>query len=696
MNLNPSARSARACALVSVLGGSLVLVGWIADIVWLKSVIPGYIAMNPLTAICFILAGASLLLSGAEKTPRPRPAAWGVATLVATIGGLRFAADVFHINLPIDRYLFAESLGANRMAPNTGLCFLLIGLALLLLDATVRRGFWPAQALALVVTTISLVSLVGYSYGAESLYHIAYIPMALHTAAMFNILSLGILAARPDRGLYTVLTHPGPGGVMMRRLLPAVIILPCFVGWLRLLGQHLEYYDTEFGAAIMVATTIMVFSIAMFSIAAALNRTDLKRRQAEQATQQLNEELEARVQSRTEELEKRDCQLRQAQKMEAIGTLAGGVAHEFNNLLQAIQGFTRYAMESLQPGSDPHTDLLQVLEASDRAVALTRQLLGFSRREVLQMTDVEPNTLVRSLAKMLSPLIGEHIKISLELDPQVGFVHADASHLQQLLMNLCVNARDAMPEGGQLTIRTENAVLTRAYCVLHQDVEPGRYLMLAVSDTGSGIPAEIKDHIFDPFFTTKGVGKGTGLGLAMVYGMVRQHQGAIRVYSELGAGTTFRIYLPTTDHAAPAALAAISAPARIVRGGTETVLVAEDDPTVRQLAVRVLERAGYRALTAVDGEDAVRLFREHGSDISCALLDVVMPRLGGHEAFQRIKAIDPDMKAIFCSGYDPSMAQVGFVMDDDARLIQKPFVPEVLLTALREVLDGTPCQLTTH
>jgi signal transduction histidine kinase/CheY-like chemotaxis protein len=696
MILNRSTRSAQACALVAVLAGSLVLVGWFADIVWLKSVVPGFIAMNPLTAICFILLGVCLYTSSSEETSRPRPAAWGAATLVAAIGGLRLAADVFHLNLPIDRYLFAETLGTNRMAPNTGLCFLLTGLALLLLDVTIRRRFWPAQALALVVTTISLISLLGYSYGAESLYHIAYIPMALHTAAVFNILSLGILAARPQRGLHAVLMHPGPGGVMMRRLLPAVVLIPCFLGWLRLVGQHLAFYDTEFGAAIMVATTIMVFSIAMFSIAAALNRADLKRCDAELAMQQLNEELEARVQSRTEELEKRDRQLHQAQKMEAIGTLAGGVSHEFNNLLQAIQGFTRYAMEGVEHGSDAHSDLLQVLEASDRAVVLTRQLLGFSRREVLQKTDIEPNTLVRSLAKMLTPLIGEHITMNLELDPQVGFVHADASHLQQLLMNLCVNARDAMPKGGQLTIRTENAVLTPAYCELHEDVEPGRYLMLAVSDTGSGIPAEIKDHIFDPFFTTKGVGKGTGLGLAMVYGMVRQHQGAIRVYSEPGAGTTFRIYLPTTDHAAPAAMAAITAPSRIVRGGTETILVAEDDPTVRQLAVRVLERAGYHAIIAVDGEDAVRLFREHASKISCALLDVVMPRLGGREAFQRIKALDPEMKAIYCSGYDPSMAQVGFVMDDDARLIQKPFVPEALLTALREILDGTPCQLTTH
>jgi signal transduction histidine kinase/CheY-like chemotaxis protein len=696
MNLNRSPQFARACAALVVLAGGAVLFGWMADVVWLKSVIPGYIAMNPLTAICFVLTGAALYLSCGEAPGSRNATALAAAALVASIGGLRLSADVFNIDLPIDRRLFTDSLGTNRMAPNTGLCFLLIGFSLLLLDVTTRRRYWPAQAMALVVTTISLMSLVGYAYGAESLYHIAYIPMALHTAAVFNITSLGILASRTDRGLITVLMDRGPGGVMLRRLLPAVVIIPYLLGWIRLLGQHLDYYDTEFGAAIMVATTIMVFSIAMFPLAAALNRVDLNRRDAERATQQLNEDLEARVQHRTEELEKRDRQLRQAQKMEAIGTLAGGVAHEFNNLLQAIQGFTRYAMEGLKPGCDAHTDLLQVLEASDRAVALTRQLLGFSRREVLQKTDVEPNSLVRSLAKMLSPLIGEHIKIELELDPQVGFVHADASHLQQLLMNLCVNARDAMPEGGQLTVRTENAVLTPAYCELHQDVEPGRYLMLAVSDTGSGIPAEIKDHIFDPFFTTKGIGKGTGLGLAMVYGMVRQHQGAIRVYSELGAGTTFRIYLPTTDHAAPAAMAATSAPARIVRGGTETVLVAEDDPTVRQLAVRVLERAGYRALTAVDGEDAVRLFREHSSEISCALLDVVMPRLGGREAFQHIKALDPAMKAIFCSGYDPSMAQVGFVMDDDARLIQKPFVPEALLTALREVLDGKPCQLTTH
>ena len=214
--------------------------------------------------------------------------------------------------------------------------------------------------------------------------------------------------------------------------------------------------------------------------------------------------------------------------------------------------------------------------------------------------------------------------------------------------------------------------------------------MFVVADTGSGMSADVRDHIFDPFFTTKGVGKGTGLGLAMVYGMVRQHGGAIRVYSELGVGTTFRVYLPTTDHATPAPAAA---PAREVRGGHETILIAEDDPLVRRLAVLVLQRAGYQTIIAVDGEEAVRLFQQHANEISLALLDVVMPRMGGREAFQRIKELDPAMKVVFCSGYDPSMAQVGFVFNDEARLVQKPFVPETLLSTLRDVLDEAPCPI---
>ena len=387
-----------------------------------------------------------------------------------------------------------------------------------------------------------------------------------------------------------------------------------------------------------------------------------------------------------------DQQLRHAQKMEAVGTLAGGVAHEFNNLLQAIQGYTRYAMEGLDAEDERQKDLQQVINASDRATTLTRQLLGFSRREVLQMADIEPNSLIRSLVKMIQPLIGAHIKIEISLDEKVGTIYADAGHLQQMLMNLCVNARDAMPEGGQLSIKSQDLWVDQEFCDFHADMKPGRYWMLSVADTGCGMPADVKDHIFEPFFTTKDVGKGTGLGLSMVYGMVQQHAGAIRVYSEPGIGTTFRIYLPTADHAVANSRSPERKP---VSGGSETILIAEDDPMVRELAVRMLQGGGYQTITAADGEEAVRLFEENADRIALALLDVVMPRLGGRDAFHRMKAIKPTVQVIFCSGYDPDMAQVGFVMDDDLRLIQKPFDPQLLLATIREVLDLEPCQATS-
>lgn len=677
------------CGLAVVVAGVSVLVGWSANAVWLKSVVPGLVAMNPLTAVCFMITGLSLVLLSKQPISRSRKTmATLAASAVAAVGGLRLSADLLFVDFDVDRLMFASSLSGNRMAPNTAVCFLLIGLSLLLLDFVPRRIIWPAQVFALLVATVALVSLVGYGYGAESLYHIAFIPMALNTAAVFLLLSIGVLLARPERGVVAVLIHEGPGGVMTRRLLPTIIAIP-LLGWLRILGQHMGFYDTEFGAAFMVATTIMLFLIAMVWIASALNRSDEERRRAEQAVRQFNAELEQRVNDRTEELAKRDEQLRQAQKMEAIGTLAGGIAHEFNNLLQAIQGYTRFAMEGLETDSERYNDLQQVIEASDRATTLTRQLLGFSRRDVLEMTSIEPNALVTSLMKMIQPLIGEHITLETKLGENVGVIHADVGHFQQMLMNLCVNARDAMPLGGRMTIRTEDLVLNQAYCDAYGDIRPGRYLMLSVADTGSGMPPDVKEHIFEPFFTTKEVGKGTGLGLAMVYGVVKQHLGAIRVYSEVGIGTTFRIYLPTVDHEAAESIAIPAAP---VQGGTETILIAEDDPVVRELTVRILTRAGYDTITAVDGEEAVELFQKNSDRIALALLDVVMPRLAGREALDRIQAIRPDTKVLFCSGYDPEMAQVGFVMEGDHRLLHKPIDPDVLLRTIREVLEDELCR----
>lgn len=385
-----------------------------------------------------------------------------------------------------------------------------------------------------------------------------------------------------------------------------------------------------------------------------------------------------------EELRKRDEQLRQSQKMQALGTLAGGVAHEFNNLLQSIRGYTQYAMEGLDPDDHRYIDLEVVLKASERAEALTRQLLGFGRRQMLQFADLDPNQIVNDSVRLLRPLIGAHINIELSLGEDVGTVHADATHLQQLLMNLCVNARDAMPDGGQLLIKTEAIVLDEQSCAAYPDLSPGGYLALTVSDTGCGMTSDVLQQAFDPFFTTKEVGQGTGLGLATIYGLVAQHKGTVRVYSEPGVGTAFKILLPTVDRITnQSAMPTSVQPARL----GETILVAEDEPLVRDLAIRALTTAGYRTLAAVDGAEALSLFEAQPYEISLVLLDVVMPKMNGHAVYEQMRQVKPDVKAIFTSAYDVETSQLGFIGQNGLRFLQKPFDWAVLLQMVREVLD---------
>ena len=389
------------------------------------------------------------------------------------------------------------------------------------------------------------------------------------------------------------------------------------------------------------------------------------------------------------ELAQRDEQLRQSQKLEAVGSLAGGIAHEFNNLLQAIQGYTRFAMAGL-PATDPRCqDLAQVLKASDRAATLTEQLLGFSRRQLLERVRVDPHEVISDLVKMLRPLIGERIELQVSLAKDAGMLHADRGLLQQMLLNLCINARDAMPDGGRLTLKTQRVDFSSKYSELHPMVEPGSYVMFSVADTGCGIPPEIIDRIYEPFFTTKGIGKGTGLGLAMVYGCVQQHEGSIDVYSEPDLGTTFKIYLPSVATAGPA-----PAEPTVDRaiGGNETILVAEDEAMVRELAVRILTRAGYSVFVANDGAEAVELFEANADKISLALLDAVMPKLTGHEAYDRIRFKSPNLPVVFCSGYDPETGQVKRLVDQGVRMVQKPYDPDVLLRTIREVLDAQHAQ----
>jgi len=378
--------------------------------------------------------------------------------------------------------------------------------------------------------------------------------------------------------------------------------------------------------------------------------------------------------------------LRQTQKMEAVGRLAGGIAHDFNNLLTAILGSVDFLRRALGPEHPEHAETEEIQKAAVRAADLTRQLLAFSRQQVLAPKVLELDALVTNLEKMLRRLIGEDVELRFAAKASRAAVRADPGQLEQVIVNLVVNARDAMPRGGRLTIETARVDLDAAYAWEHGTVEPGRYVMLAVTDTGVGIDRAAQARLFEPFFTTKEFGKGTGLGLATVYGIVKQSGGYIWVYSEPGRGATFKVYLPRVELAGEP-VAAPQPPARAL-GGTETILLAEDEPAVRNLARRVLEKHGYTLLLAATGRDGVRLAEQHGSPIDLLVTDVVMPEMGGRELAQHLTTRQPSLKVLYLSGYtDDAIVHHG-VLDAGVAFLQKPFKPDELVRKIREVLDG--------
>ena len=380
-----------------------------------------------------------------------------------------------------------------------------------------------------------------------------------------------------------------------------------------------------------------------------------------------------------------ELQLRQAQKMEAIGRLAGGVSHDFNNVLTAIFGYVDLLREELPADSPAHQDLAEVRKASERAAALTRQLLAFSRQQVLEPIVLEPNGLIEDFEKMLHRVIGEDVKLRLALAQDVGNVRADSGQLQQVIMNLVVNARDAMPTGGSIILETANAELTEQYAELHQPVKPGGYVMLAVSDSGTGMTPEIKARIFEPFFTTKEKGKGTGLGLSTVYGIVKQSGGYIWAYSEVGRGTTFKIYLPRVD--APAE--PLTKPKETGSlAGTETILLAEDDAILRPLARELLRKLGYTVLEGEDADSALAAARAHEGPIHLLVADVVMPGPSGRELARHLAAIRPRTKVLYISGYTDNAIVHHGMLEPGLHFLQKPFTPAVLARKVRDVLDA--------
>jgi PAS domain S-box-containing protein len=382
-----------------------------------------------------------------------------------------------------------------------------------------------------------------------------------------------------------------------------------------------------------------------------------------------------------------EAQLRQALKMEAVGKLAGGVAHDFNNLLTAINGYSEMCLRRLKPEDTLYRHVEEIKKAGDRAAGLTRQLLAFSRKQILQPEVIDLNHIVVELSKMLQRLIGEDVDLHMGLAADLGKIKADPSQLEQVLLNLSVNARDAMPKGGKLTIETSNVHLNDEFADRHFSVPPGDYVMLAVSDTGCGMDALTQARIFEPFFTTKEVGKGTGLGLSTVYGIVKQSGGSVWVYSEVGQGTTFKVYFPCVAGKVEKLKADRRAPELLA--GDETVLLVEDETMVREMATEILEECGYAVLQAKDGAEALLLAHQHKAQIHLMLTDVVMPRMSGRELAEELTPLRPNIKILYMSGYtDDAIVHHG-VLEEGTAFIGKPFSMEALARKVRETLDAT-------
>jgi signal transduction histidine kinase/ActR/RegA family two-component response regulator len=389
----------------------------------------------------------------------------------------------------------------------------------------------------------------------------------------------------------------------------------------------------------------------------------------------------------TTERKRLELDLRQAQKMESIGQLAGGIAHDFNNLLTAIRGYGELARAELRAGDPAASDLDQVLVAADRAAELTRQLLAFSRRQVLQPRVLDVGEAVGRLAPMLRRLLGEHIDLAVEGTHGLSHVRVDPGQLEQVIVNLAVNARDAMLQGGQLTIETADVEFGADYAATHPEVVAGRYVVLAVSDTGSGMDEETRARAFEPFFTTKEPGRGTGMGLATVHGIVKQSGGFIDVYSEPGRGTTFRIHFPRVDEPVTADGGPSEAPKS---SGTETILLVEDDAAVRAYARRALRAHGYTVAEAANGAQALALATQPGARIDLLMTDVAMPAMNGPELAERLRSERPGLRVLYVSGFAEDHFGRSAIPAEDVAFLPKPFSADGLARAVRQVLDAPP------
>lgn len=563
-------RQATLASGITFFVGVVVLVSWAFDIGSIKNAFPSTDGMKANTAACFVLLGASLYILLAEEVRNRKLSIIGFACagLVSLVAILTLIEYLLSRDLGIDQLLvedrtaLAASFPPGRMSLGTGMNFLMLGVSLILLGA--RKAFGLMQDLVLIALLYSMLTLVGYLYGASSMYKILpHVAIALHTTATFIVLSLGVLLSRPEQGLMGVLTSRSSAGVMLRRLLPAAMCLPVIIGWLCLAGQRAGYFDAEFGLALFTLANVVVFVSLTWLTARLVHRLDSERNVVEVALREAHEGLETRVKARTAELEasnarlclamaerekaeealrKRDEHIRHTQKMEAVGRLAGGIAHQFNNLMTAVIGFSDLLLMHKTESDPDFSKIEEIKKAGQRAAALTSQLLTFSRRQVQQPTRIDVNNVVLGLDEMLRGLLGSNMKVETSLEPCLGKVMADRAQVEEILINLAINARDAMKESGLFTIRTANVDFNGDPS--SDASAPGEYVLLSTRDNGNGMDPETQARMFEPFFTTKPQGQGTGLGLAVIDGIVKQSGGHVEVISAPGEGATFNVYLP--------------------------------------------------------------------------------------------------------------------------------------------------------
>ncbi len=791
--------TATGTAVIAV--GIAVLCGWFLDIGVLRSVLPTWPSMKPNTAVLFVLLGLALC---ATDRPRWRRQRTGLIAFASAIVISTLVEYVLAVNLHVDELLHRDVTNPvgtavpGRMATTTALAFLAIAASLELGGRASRRSETASQVLAAGALGLAVVSLAGYLYTVPQLYGLSDALMAIHTCLLFVILSIGVLFLRPRVGLMATVSAGDAGGHLARRLLPAAILIPLALAWVRWPGERAGLFGTQLGLAIFAVSNMAVFAVLVFVTARSVSALDEARRSATARLLETRDRelvgasmLAAIVESSADaiigktldgvitswnagaaqmygysadeivgrplsllvppdrtgdiavilervahgsrvehyetlrvckdgtvlevamtvspirdaagtiigastvardmsehnraEAERRELEgrLHQSERLESVGQLAGGIAHDFNNLLGVIMNYAAFVIEQTEDMPEVRADATEIQSAAERAARLTKQLLIFARREEIQLEPIELNAVVAGMENLLSRSLGEHLDLVVRSERDLPTIHADRGQIEQVLVNLVVNARDAMPTGGTLTIETTTTDLDVGYARMHPDVEPGRYATLTVSDTGTGMSADVASHIFEPFFTTKAKGEGTGLGLATVYGIVHEAGGDVRVSSTEGIGTTFRVDLRADADAAKPSHA--PDPARTSHGHGETILVVEDEPAMLELTSRILQHNGYHVLTAATYEQAVGVATDH--DFQLLLTDSIMPKMPGHEVTDLILEQRPDRAVLYMSGYSEEAFGTRRLIDDGVKLLQKPFTQQQLLDEVQLALS---------